>query len=343
MKKIALILLCNLLVFCLALVFSERSFSLKLENYIESMEEESPSETTYKNFLLDLNIEDGAETKKIDIDINSKKYEKDKISVVDSDFRLSEELEKEILDTINNYGGRSSFYVISLKDGISIGYNIDTVYDAASSIKGPYSYYIYRLIDEGKIDSNMLLEYLPQYHNEGTGTIKNDEIGTKYTVEELVHRSIFVSDNIAHIMLHANFGVKGYNQMLDDLGTKQLYLTNNNPWGFNSCRSSAIVWQDIYNFSLSSPNGLKFFNEVLNTNFSYFDEAGINYHIANKAGWASKSIIESGIVFADMPYIATAMATKDGNYYAETHVTNLVGYIDKIMDEYQEYLKKTVK
>lgn len=290
------------------------------------------------NYLNSFDVSDFAAEEVNTIDIAAKSYTKNVISVADSNFKLSNKLTNEIYNTINNYGVSSSFYIVSLNDGMSIGYNVDNKFETASSIKAPYALYIYKEIANGNIDPNQQITYESKYYNKGTGVIKKSDFGTVYTVRELVYQSLFESDNIAHIMLHRNFGVKGYNQMLKNIGTKQLYLTATNPWGYTSSRSAALIWQEIYNFSLESDEGITLLNILSTGKYNYFKEVMPTIPSASKTGFASKSVIETGIVFDDRPYIAIAMANKGGNIGAYTQVLKLVSHMNDIMNEYDEYM-----
>ena len=284
-------------------------------------------------------VSDFADSKVSTIDIASKKYTSNTITVLDSDFKISDELLLEINNSINSYGTGVSFYIVSLNDGMTIGYNVDKGFETASSIKAPYALYIYKEIAAGNINPDQLISYEEKYYNKGTGIIKKSDFGTTYSVKDLVYYSLNDSDNIAHIMLHKNFGVKGYNDMLKNLGTKQLYLTAGNPWGYTSSRSAALVWQEIYNFSLQGNEGIEFLNILSNGKYNYFKEVMPTIPSASKTGFASKDVVETGIVFGEHPYIAIAIANKGGNIGAYTQVLKLVSYMNDIMNEYDVYLE----
>lgn len=284
-------------------------------------------------------VSDFADSKVSTIDIASKKYTSNTITVLDSDFKISDELLLEINNSINSYGAGVSFYIVSLDDGMTIGYNVDKGFETASSIKAPYALYIYKEIEAGNINPDQLISYEEKYYNKGTGIIKKSDFGTTYSVKDLVYYSLNDSDNIAHIMLHKNFGVKGYNDMLKNLGTKQLYLTAGNPWGYTSSRSAALVWQEIYNFSLQGNEGIEFLNILSNGKYNYFKEVMPTIPSASKTGFASKDVVETGIVFGEHPYIAIAIANKGGNIGAYTQVLKLVSYMNDIMNEYDVYLE----
>ena len=291
------------------------------------------------NYMNSFDVADLGEMDINVVDIASKVYTNGVITVTDSEFKISDGLLNNIYTTINDYGVSSSFYIVSLNDGMSVGYNVDTRFETASSIKAPYALYIYKEIDNGNIDPNQEIVYEEKYYNKGTGVIKKSDFGTVYTVRDLVYYSLFESDNIAHAMLHKNFGVKGYNNMLSNLGTKQLYLTAANPWGYTSARSAALVWQEIYNFSIKSDEGITFLNILSNGKYNYFKEVMPSIPSASKTGFASKDVVETGIVFGNQPYIAIAIANKGGSIGAYTQVLKLVSHMNDIMNEYNSYLK----
>lgn len=291
-----------------------------------------------KNFEFD--VSDMSYSEKNTIDLVNKTYGSG-ITVLDSDFKISDETLNKLNNIIDSYGQSTSFYIVSLTDGMTVGYNVDRQFETASSIKAPYAFYIYQEITKGNIDPNQLITYRESYWNEGTGVVKFSSFGSTFTVKELLYYSINDSDNIAHMLLHGTFGVDGYNAMLRELGTKQLYLSPSGPWGFTSARSAAIVWHAIYNYSLESPDGIEFLNILSNGKYNYYKVVLPDTPSASKTGFAKKDVVETGIVFdARRPYIAIAMANKGGTVSAYSEVLKLIGCMDDIMTEYDAYLSK---
>ncbi len=333
---VLLLFVCAILSFS---ILSKESSASPVECENESNNSLSATDFDSLNYLDSFDVSDFGEMNLNTIDIASKSYTNNVITVVDSEFKISDELNTNIMNTISTYGASSSFYIVSLNDGMSIGYNVDKRYETASSIKAPYALYIYKEIANGNIDPEQQITYEEKYYNKGTGVIKKSEFGTVYTVKDLVYYSLFESDNIAHGMLHKTFGVKGYNNMLKNIGTKQLYLTAGSPWGYTSCRSAALIWQEIYNFSLKYDEGIEFMNILSNGKYNYFKEVMPSIPSASKTGFASKDVVETGIVFGNQPYIAIAVANKGGNIGAYTQVLKLVNHMNDIMNEYDTYLK----
>lgn len=285
-------------------------------------------------------VNDFANNKINTIDIRAKNYQYNVITVLDSEFKISEELEARLYELINSYGAASSFYIVSLDDGMSIGYNVDKKFQTASSVKAPYALAIAREIAKGNIDKNQLLTYEERHFSIGTGVIKDSEFGTQFTVEQLIYYALHESDNVAHIMLHKAFGVKQYNQHMNNIGAGTLTLATSNPWGFTTARSSALVWQDIYNFAIEDVEGIKFLNILSNGKYNYFKEVMPSIPSASKTGFADYDVVETGIVFDDKPYIAIAIANKGGNIGAYTQVLKMISAMNDIMHEYKDYCNK---
>ncbi len=338
MKKFQFICIALLFIICITLSISSISMSYNLKK------DNQNNNSTITNFNQNNNIypfevSDFANKEINTIDINSLNYVDNTITITNSDFNISNELINEIYNLINNYGASTSFYIISLDDGMTIGYNVDKRFETASSIKAPYALYLYHEAAKGNIDLNQKLAYQPRFYNVGTGVVKKSPFGTEFTVKDLIYYSLYESDNSAHEILHGNFGVKGYNEMLKNLGTKELYLTVGNPWGYTSCRSAALIWQDIYNFSITDSEGIELLNILTTGKYNYYKEVLPNIESASKAGFASKDVLETGIIFDKHPYIAIAMANRGGQIGAYTQVIKLINEMNKIMIEYNNYLE----
>lgn len=302
-----------------------------------NIDEEKISDFDNIEYIESFDVSDFSSVEVNKINIKNKKYNSNSITVLDSNYKISEKLLNDIYINLSDYGAACSFYIVSLSDGMSIGYNVDRQFETASSIKAPYGLYVYHEIANGNIDPEQKIVYKEKYYSKGTGVIKTFDFGTEFTVRDLVYYSVNDSDNVAHQMLHGTFGVSGYNKMLKSLGTKQLYLTNNNPWGFTSARSAALVWQDIYNFAITDSEGITFLNILSNNKYNYYKEVMPNIPSASKTGFANKDVVETGIVFDDKPYIAIAIANKGGNNSAYKEVLKLISFMNDIMNEYKKY------
>ena len=175
------------------------------------------------------------------------------------------------------------------------------------------------------------------YYNDGTGVVKNSEFGTMYKVRDLIRDTIVYSDNTAYKMLHGRFGVLDYNAMLDNLGVKRLHLTYANPWGLTDLRSLAIIWQEIYNFSLEDEEyGREYLNLLSENIYNYLKETRPKTFSATKEGFTDDVTIESGILFESHPILVVVGANKAYDKEPVRQVKYLLSRLNLIIDEYLE-------
>ena len=81
-----------------------------------------------------------------------------------------------------------------------------------------------------------------------------------------------------------------------------------------------------------------FLNILSNVMYNYYDEVVPNIPSASKAGFAKKSVVVTGIIFDEHPYIAISVANTGGNISTNKQVINLIRHMDEIMTEYENYL-----
>ena len=154
---VLLLFICAILSFSL---LSKKSNAVSLECENSDVTSSIVTDFDALNYMDSFDVSDFGEMKINTIDIASKLYTANTISVADSNFKISEELLNEINSTISSYGASSSFYIVSLNDGMSIGYNVDKRFETASSIKAPYALYVYKEIDAGNVDPNQIHDKL---------------------------------------------------------------------------------------------------------------------------------------------------------------------------------------
>lgn len=276
-----------------------------------------------------------------DIDLISLNFQSNKIDLKNTDFKISENLINDLNNTINNYSFGSSFIVVSLNDAMSFGYNIDDAYASGSTIKASYALYIYKLVAAGKASLDDTIAYEAKFYNKGTGLIKNSSYGTIYKVRDLIYNMIHESDNVAYLMLLDKYKWDGFNDMLDNLGAVESHLSNISRWGKLSCRTSAIIWQEIYRFSQTTKEGAELYDLFLNANYNYFKEILPDTPSASKTGFTESVVHATGIVMIENnPYIVIILSNTGGNMgNAYNHVKNMFSKIAPILQEYNNMNK----
>ena len=311
--------------------FQEETSDKSRIKEIKTAEEVTPQNVeTGENYYLDL----------VSLETNETNFE-----IVNNDFVIPEDLMSDLTNTVKNYKEGSSFLVVSLTDGMAFGYDIDKSYSSASTIKAAYALYLYKLVAAGKANLNDEISYEAKFYNKGTGTVKDSLYGTKYTVKDLIYQMIHESDNSAYLMLLNKYKWDGFNEMLDDLGTPEVHLSNISRWGKLSCRSSAIIWQEIYRFSKTDEEGKELYDLLLNAKYNYYKEVMPDVVSASKTGFTETVVHETGIIMDETnPYIMIILTNTGGNMSnAYNQVKTTISKIAPIMQKYDEFKTRIEK
>ena len=235
-----------------------------------------------------------------------------------------------------------AFYYQDIFSGFTVSYNEDAPIFTASSIKGPAMIYLYEMASLGKVDLNEKLVYTGSFYSEGSGILKNKEINTSYTVEELIYYAIHYSDNIAYMMLMNRFNRSNILEFWTNLGTKHIF-TQNTIWGITSAHDAAIYMKELYRFSKNDNTyGTKLMEYFKGADWKLITDKDGKYNTASKGGWAGTAIHDATIVFDENPYILVVMSnTGEANYpYLFNNTSKLVGALH---EEYWKYKVETCK
>lgn len=260
------------------------------------------------------------------------------VVVNNTDYVIPAELLQKLSNKITQANDDLSFYVVDLNTYATIGYNIDREMNAACVVKAAYCLYVFQQIENGNGSLNEKLTFEARHYYPGSGTIKNSSFGTTFTLQEVLYRTIHISDNCGYYMLVDRFGRDGYNSWLDSLGVKYLHLLRSTSnWTSVSTRDLAIIWNEIYSYyQTGSSNAKIMFQYFLNAQHNYLKVQLPNYLVAHKSGWTETSFNDAGIVLEhnDGPYlIAILSSDPEGNILCP-----LARYLDEIMLDYFNWL-----
>ena len=150
----------------------------------------------------------------------------------------------ELRDLYNENEQYYSFFYQDLFSGFTVSYNENAPIFTASSIKAPAVIYFYEMASKGQIDLNERLVYTGNFYSGGSGILKNKEVNTSYTIEELIYYTIHYSDNIAYMMLMNRFSRGDILSFWSNLGTKSIF-TMNSIWGITSTKDASIYMKDL--------------------------------------------------------------------------------------------------
>ncbi|MCD7776818.1 MAG: class A beta-lactamase-related serine hydrolase [Firmicutes bacterium] len=222
-------------------------------------------------------------------------------------------------------------YACDLSTGETFEYNDYTGYSCASSIKAAYIYYVCRLVDEGEATLNDILTYESSDTVYGEGVIGKSEVGTKYTLAEVIHYTVNISDNEGYNMLVRTYGRDGYDTFVTALGCDSLCISSSK-YPNITAHDLGVIWQEIYNYSTETKTGEWLYEEFLSVSYMTFIEDATGYETANKDGWNAEACNAAGIVYSeDCTYVLVLLST--GSYYTinmESY-NAIITVIDEIM------------
>ncbi|MCL2088158.1 MAG: class A beta-lactamase-related serine hydrolase [Oscillospiraceae bacterium] len=176
----------------------------------------------------------------------------DKTEVIPPKVTPPEPVEAEFPENIDaiiaKHGDSISVHYTDIANGRTYFWGQDRQYHIASIVKAPYALYIYRLALEGRADLGRVYTYEERHFIEGTGSIKDAEVGTQFTLEELLNLSLRKSDNIALRIIAEQFPSSGYLEFVKSLGIPHPEDVRNITNGRICVRCAAVYIDAVYNF-----------------------------------------------------------------------------------------------
>lgn len=206
-------------------------------------------------------------------------------------------------------------YVLSLADGSVAEKNGDQVFQAASTGKLPILYYTQKMIDEGQIDPDQEFEYIDainempifSYMPDGAGVLQNHDFGEKFSVQTILHWTVYYSDNQGANFL-GYYVANQYDQTMQDEISQILGRTWDDRDSITA-RENALLMQAIY-----EQNG-ELIDELSDTEFD--DQRIAKYipvQVAHKIGDVYDLKHDVAIVYTDQPFVLSVMTKGDLEY-----------------------------
>lgn len=241
-------------------------------------------------------------------------------------------LMSEIADTASKYN-KATVYYTDVYQKYYFAFGADNVHNTASTIKAPYATYI--LKSGADLSEKLTMEQRHVFT--GSGVLKNMEIGTEFTVSELIRYMITRSDNTAYAMLLERFGTKGFRDYSSSLGIDFKIPSG----GYTTCKikEMATFLFDIYKYE-STERGKTLIKHMKNCSYSLQLPKAVSHSVAHKFGfiYEGKAFHDMGIVYAPTPYIELIFTKIDGTVYdtkAFLEIGKLVEELNKALsDEY---------
>jgi len=208
-----------------------------------------------------------------------------------------------------------SVYFEYLPTGANISLNKDAEFYPASLLKVPVAMAVAKKIEQGEWKWSNELVLMPTDKDNKFGTLYKEPSNSKFTIEEIVRRSLSDSDNSAHFILVRNLEMNEMNDVYDHMGLDGFLKTE----GSLSAKKYSVMMRALYAASyLSEENSQKLLKYLSQSPFSQYVQQGLpdDVTFAHKIGVDDdrKVYLDSGIIYTKgRPYLLTVM-TKNKNY-----------------------------
>ena len=263
-------------------------------------------------------------------------------------------LETNIADYLNKQSGRYSVYYINMQNGETIGYKETQPIVAASTIKIAYNTYLYEKAASGELSLQEKITYNAAGYPDGdfesgTGTIQNSPNGTEFTLQEVSHLSITVSDNCGTNMVLRRLGGEdaindNYMKKISSVVNYREAYTYTDYTGTEKTgrrRTSAIdlakYAEHLYkDYQENEVSYQPLIDDLCHTEYSWGVPAGIpgDIKVAHKIGLYPElgTYNDIGIVFSSEDYVLCVM-TESGS---EENAKKIIGEVSRMVYEYVE-------
>lgn len=263
-------------------------------------------------------------------------------------------LQTKVGDYLSKQSGRYSMCYINMANGEMIAVNERTPFVAASSIKLAYNTFLYEKAVAGELNLDEKMAYKAQKYPDGdfeggTGTIQNSADGTEFTLKEVSHLSITVSDNCGtNMILRRLGGIDEINNSFMkpisaavDYRTQVSYTNYRGDTSTGKNRTSSLdlakYAEHLYNDWKGSPDSYQpLIDDLCSTEYNWGVPGGVtgSYKVAHKVGFNDPygAYNDLAIVFGTEDYVLAVM-TESGDANA---AKNIIGEVSKMVYEYIE-------
>ena len=265
--------------------------------------------------------------------------------------QLSEDIKKLLDEELGRYG----VYYLNLENGESIELFAEEPFVAASSIKLAYNTCLYQEALAGQFSLNEKMAYNAKKYpggdyEDGTGEIQYKANGTKFTLSEISHLSIYISDNCAANMILRKLGgiesvnenyllpisnIVSYRDTVRYKNYKGQSLSGKNR---TSAMDLALYAKNLYDLYQENKEGyLPLINELSKSTYEWgISDIETNYGdpvlICHKVGfnWKYFTNNDAGIIFGAEDYVLAVMT--ENNHAANAQL--MIGQVSQMIYDY---------
>ncbi len=243
-----------------------------------------------------------------------------------------------------SYESECAVMVFSEKNGVLYSYRSGQLLAGAGLIRLPYAYYLCTKIESGAYSLNATITYTEDWlrgkspEQTGAGVIKNDELGTKYTLAQLLDYFLRYSDNIAFDMLITTFGIDDFNEMLNAWGT-DVTVTMANLFPSVTADFMQMCIQNLHRKVNTGESWNIVWDALLNSEQSYVRDA-LGGTVVAKYGYIVSENFRTynEVCYCDniQPYILVIMANQATSAIDKGFIQDVAVCADNLIDEYYQ-------
>ncbi|MBP3596840.1 MAG: LysM peptidoglycan-binding domain-containing protein [Clostridia bacterium] len=210
----------------------------------------------------------------------------------------------------------------------SYTYNASELITGCCTIKATYALYVIREAVENDIDIyTEKLTYQSWHYNSGSGNIKNQAVGTQYTIYELLQKLITISDNTAYNILLSKFTLEDFYAYNRSIGGQ----SDGCRYGYASVEQRYAEWSKIIEYIQSDSKYADVLYKILDdAQYGYIEQGMVNHQhkVLHKSGWCSGSYTGAGdVAFIDDQYLLIVMTDDRKTRTPRTDVVRAIGLL----------------
>lgn len=230
---------------------------------------------------------------------------------------------EELEEVLDGFGRDVSIVIASLDGTRVISYNTEKTLFCACTVKAAYVLYCLEEMEKNDIPLDTLLEYKSEHYEGGTGDMQYSPVGTKFTLETVIDKTLGISDNVGYRMLVGKFGREGYNKWIAEKGCPSLQISPT-VWSLRAkAKELALLWRHMAAYFESDAKHADFLYEVTTDTGSAYATQGLEgVHYSHKSGHNGSgkylAYSDAGILWQDDGgYIYSILTSAPGLYSSE--------------------------
>lgn len=215
------------------------------------------------------------------------------------------QIEQEINSLTINYSGIYAAYIVDLKTGNSYGVNQNKIMQAASLIKLPVMAAFYHQVEQGNVNLDDIYFLKEEDKVGGSGSLVYQDVGKKYTYEDLLQAMGHQSDNTAFKVVRNKLGDSLIQKYIDQTGMNDTSLEDN----LTTPSDIGLFFYKLYKGDLIDSDHVdQMLDFLTETIYEDWIPAQIDgERVAHKYGREVHVINDAGIIFTKRPFVMVVM------------------------------------